>query len=198
MSADFLIELGTEELPPKALKSLSTAFTEGVLSGLRAHGLNFETTKAFAAPRRLAIMISELETHTPDKDLVIWGPPTKVAFAEDGSASRAAEAFASKNGVAVDALSDLVENDGQQDKLCIRRTEKGIETKPLLSNIINDSLAKLPIPKRMRWGYKKDEFVRPAQWVVLLFNGEVLNDSILALPPAILVMGIDFMPIIKS
>ena len=181
MSADFLIELGTEELPPKALKSLSTAFTEGVLSGLRAHGLNFETTKAFAAPRRLAIMISELETHTPDKDLVIWGPPTKVAFAEDGSASRAAEAFASKNGVTVDALSDLVENDGQQDKLCIRRTEKGIETKTLLSNIINDSLAKLPIPKRMRWGYKKDEFVRPAQWVVLLFNGEVLNDSILGI-----------------
>ena len=130
MSADFLVELGTEELPPKALKSLSGAFTEGVVSGLREQGLNFDTASAFAAPRRLAIMIKGLETQTPDKDLVIWGPPTKVAFAEDGTASRAAEAFASKNGITVDQLSGLVENDGQQDKLCIRRTEKGIELKP--------------------------------------------------------------------
>jgi glycyl-tRNA synthetase beta chain len=181
MSADFLIELGTEELPPKALKSLSNAFTEGVVSGLRDQGLNFEATEAFAAPRRLAIVIKGLQTETPDKDLVIWGPPTKVAFADDGTASRAAEAFASKNGVTVDQLSALVENDGQQDKLCIRRTENGIETKTLLGNIINESLAKLPIPKRMRWGYKREEFVRPAQWVVLLFNNEVLNDSILGI-----------------
>jgi glycyl-tRNA synthetase beta chain len=181
MSADFLVELGTEELPPKALKSLSSAFTEGVVSGLREQGLNFHTTKAFAAPRRLAIMIKGLETQTPDKDLVIWGPPTKVAFSDDGTASRAAEAFASKNGITVDQLSSLVENDGQQDKLCIRRTEKGIETKTLLGNIINGSLAKLPIPKRMRWGYKKEEFVRPAQWVVLLFNNEVLSDRVLGI-----------------
>lgn len=181
MSADFLIELGTEELPPKALKSLSKAFTDGVVSGLREQGLNFGTTEAFAAPRRLAIVIKGLETQTPDQDLVIWGPPTKVAFADDGTASRAAEAFASKNGVTVDQLSALIENDGQQDKLCIRRTENGIETKALLGNIINESLAKLPIPKRMRWGYKREEFVRPAQWAVLLFNNEVLNDSILGI-----------------
>ena len=181
MSADFLIELGTEELPPKALKSLSNAFTEGVVNGLRDQGLNFEATEAFAAPRRLAVVIKGLETQTPDKDLVIWGPPTKVAFADDGTASRAAEAFASKNGVTVDQLSALVENDGQQDKLCIRRTENGIETKTLLGNIINESLAKLPIPKRMRWGYKREEFVRPAQWAVLLFNNEVLNDPILGI-----------------
>jgi glycyl-tRNA synthetase beta chain len=181
MSADFLIELGTEELPPKALKSLSNAFTEGVVSGLREQGLNFGTTEAFAAPRRLAIVIKGLETQTPDQDLVIWGPPTKVAFADDGTASRAAEAFASKNGVTVDQLSALIENDGQQDKLCIRRTENGIETKALLGSIINESLAKLPIPKRMRWGYKREEFVRPAQWAVLLFNNAVLNDSILGI-----------------
>ena len=181
MSADFLIELGTEELPPKVLKSLSQAFTDGVVSGLREQGLNFGTTEAFAAPRRLAIVIKGLETQTPDQDLVIWGPPTKVAFADDGTASRAAEAFASKNGVTVDQLSALVENDGQQDKLCIRRTENGIATKTLLGNIINESLAKLPIPKRMRWGYKREEFVRPAQWAVLLFNNEVLNDSILGI-----------------
>jgi glycyl-tRNA synthetase beta chain len=182
MSADFLIELGTEELPPKALKSLSGAFTDGVVAGLRDLGLNFDRVVSYAAPRRLAITISALETQTPDKDLVIWGPPTKVAFAEDGTPSRAAEAFASKNGVSVDQLSSLVENDGQQDKLCIRRTEHGIATKSLLANIVNESLAKLPIPKRMRWGYKKEEFVRPAQWVVLLFNNEVVNDCVLGIP----------------
>ena len=73
MSADFLIELGTEELPPKALKSLSNAFTEGVLDGIRELGLNFEAHQSFAAPRRLAVTISGLDTRTPDKDLVIWG-----------------------------------------------------------------------------------------------------------------------------
>ena len=181
MSADFLIELGTEELPPKALKSLSNAFTEGVINGIRDLGLNFEATQSFAAPRRLAITVSGLDIQTPDKDLVIWGPPTKVAFAEDGAPSRAAEAFANKNGVSVEQLPSLVDNDGQQDKLCIRRTEKGIETKSLLADIVNQSLAKLPIPKRMRWGYNKEEFVRPAQWVVLLFNNQVLNDSILGI-----------------
>jgi glycyl-tRNA synthetase beta chain len=182
MSADFLIELGTEELPPKALKSLSRAFTDGVVGGLRELGLNFENVVSFAAPRRLAVTINALDTQTPDKDLVIWGPPTKVAFADDGTPSRAAEAFASKNGVRLDQLSSLIENDGQQDKLCIRRTENGIATKSLLANIVNESLAQLPIPKRMRWGYKKEEFVRPAQWVVLLFNNEVVNDCVLGIP----------------
>jgi glycyl-tRNA synthetase beta chain len=181
MSADFLIELGTEELPPKALKSLSHAFTDGVTAGLEDAGLNYKDIRSYAAPRRLAITITELETQTPDKDLVLWGPPVKVAFDNDGIPSRAAEAFAKKNAVALEVLPTLVENDGQQDKLCVRRTENGIATKNLLAGIINESLAKLPIPKRMRWGYKKEEFVRPAQWVVLLFNNEVLNDSILGI-----------------
>ena len=181
MSANFLVELGTEELPPKALKSLSQAFTDGVLHGLRDLGLGFKEVQSFAAPRRLAIKITELDAQTPDKDLVIWGPPVKVAFGDDGTPSRAAEAFAKKNAVTLHDLPALVENDGQQDKLCIRRTENGISTKGLLAGIINESLAKLPIPKRMRWGYKKEEFVRPAQWAVLLFNGEAVNDTILGI-----------------
>jgi len=179
MSADFLIELGTEELPPKALLSLSKAFTSGVVDGLRERGLNFAEVRSFAAPRRLAITLTELDTKTPDTDLVIWGPPTKVAFDDQGNPSRAAEAFAKKNALAVDKLADFVENDGQQDKLCVRRTESGVHTKDILAEIINHSLAQLPIPKRMRWGDKKDEFVRPVQWAVLLFDGKVCNDLIL-------------------
>lgn len=181
MSADFLVELGTEELPPKALKSLSNAFTQSVTDSLCAQGLSFKAVRSFAAPRRLAISIIDVDTQTPNKDIVIWGPPVKVAFAEDGAPSRAAEAFAKKNSVSLDSLATLVENDGQQDKLCIRRTEAGTNTKNLLAGIVNDALAQLPIPKRMRWGYKKEEFVRPAQWVVLLFNGETLNDTILGI-----------------
>ena len=181
MSADFLVELGTEELPPKALKSLSNAFTDGVVSGLRDLGLNYKDVRSFAAPRRLAITISELDAQTPNKDLVIWGPPVKVAFSDDGTPSKAAEAFAKKNGVTIKELASLIDNDGQQDKLCIRRTENGVDTKTCLADIINRSLAKLPIPRRMRWGYKKEEFVRPAQWAVLLFNDEVLHDSILGI-----------------
>ncbi|MGB2115155.1 MAG: glycine--tRNA ligase subunit beta [Porticoccaceae bacterium] len=181
MSADFLIELGTEELPPKALKSLSQAFTDGVVAGFNDLGLTYKEIKSYAAPRRLAITITALDTQTPDKDLVLWGPPAKVAFDNDGTPSRAAEAFAKKNSVSLEDLPALVESDGQQDKLCIRRTENGISTKSLLAGIINESLAKLPIPKRMRWGYNKEEFVRPAQWVVLLFNNEVLNHSILGI-----------------
>ena len=181
MSADFLIELGTEELPPKALLSLSEAFTSGVVAGLRDRGLNFGAVRSFAAPRRLAITIADLDQSTPDKDLVIWGPPTKVAFGDDGKPSRAAEAFANKNGLELSGLKDFVENDGQQDKLCVRRTESGVQTRELLAEIINGSLAALPIPKRMRWGDKKEEFVRPVQWAVLIYDGKVCNDLILGL-----------------
>ncbi|MCS5586945.1 MAG: glycine--tRNA ligase subunit beta [Porticoccaceae bacterium] len=179
MSADFLVELGAEELPPKALRSLSEAFTAGVVKGFSSSGLNFAEVRSFAAPRRLAISIKDLDRQTPDSDLVIWGPPSKVAFAEDGKPTRAAEAFASKNGLSVSELHNFVDNDGQQDKLCVRRTESGSQTKELLADIINRSLAELPIPKRMRWGDKKEEFVRPVQWAVLLFDGEVCADNIL-------------------
>jgi glycyl-tRNA synthetase beta chain len=179
MSADFLIELGTEELPPKALLSLSEAFTSGVVTGLRDRGLNFGAVRSFAAPRRLAITVADLDRKTPDNDLVIWGPPSKVAFDDDGNPSRAAEAFANKNGLALSKLQDFVENDGQQYKLCVRRTESGVQTQDLLAEIINGSLAALPIPKRMRWGDKKEEFVRPVQWAVLLFDGKVCDDLIL-------------------
>ena len=181
MSADFLIELGTEELPPKSLKKLAHAFTDGIIKGLEDQGLSFESFQSFAAPRRLAVVVSALDLKTPDKDIINWGPPVKVAFDENGEPSRAAEAFAKKNNLAVEDLKSLVENDGQQDKLCVRLTQAGSATKGLLADIINQSLSQLPIPKRMRWGYKKEEFVRPAQWAVLLFDGEVVKQPILGI-----------------
>ena len=179
MSADFLVELGTEELPPKALLSLSAAFSQGIVDRLKAENLSFGQATAYAAPRRLALVIESLDTQAPNAELVAWGPPVAVAFDAEGQPTRAAEAFANKNGLAVSDLGSHVENDGQQDKLCVRRTETGAKTRTLLADVINGSLGALPIPKRMRWGNSKEEFVRPVQWAVLLFDAEVCEETIL-------------------
>jgi glycyl-tRNA synthetase beta chain len=181
MSGDFLVELGTEELPPKALLSLSEAFTDGIVSGFTSHNLAFGEVISYAAPRRLTVLIKGLDTQAPDAEIVAWGPPIKVAFDEGGKPTRAAEAFAAKNGIEVTELSNHIASDGQQEKLCVRRIEAGGQTRDLLGDVINASLAKLPIPKRMRWGSKKEEFVRPVQWVVLLFNGTVFEETILGI-----------------
>ena len=143
MSKDFLVEIGTEELPPKVLRQLSETFAEGITKRLADQQLSFTEMTAYAAPRRLAVVITDLAEQTPDQDVVSWGPPAKVAFGADGQPTKAAEAFARKNGLEVAALAGLVENDGQQDKLCVRQTLAGSNTEALLGEIINQSLAAL-------------------------------------------------------
>ena len=179
MKADLLFELGTEELPPKALMSLSNALIKGIQKGLGENKLNFNEVQSFAAPRRLAVIIKDLDVRTPDTEVVAWGPPVKVAFDAEGNATKAAQAFANKNGLNLKELPSKVESDGKQDKLCVRRVEVGRDTSSLLGMIINQSLSLLPIPKRMRWGNSKEEFVRPVQWGVLLFNDETYYESVL-------------------
>lgn len=181
MSADFLVEIGTEELPPKVLRQLCDSFAEEITNRFSAQQLQFGEVKTYGAPRRLALLVSALETQTPDQDVVNWGPPVKVAFDSDGNPTRAAEAFAKNNNVELSALSGLVENDGQQDKLCARRTVAGSATETLLGDIISQSLAALPIPKPMRWGKSRQEFVRPVQWAVVLFDGKTINTTILGI-----------------
>ena len=181
MSADFLVEIGTEELPPKVLRQLCNSFSEGITSRLTAEQLQFGEVTTYGAPRRMAVLIKNLETQTPDQDVVNWGPPAKVSFDSDGNPTRAAEAFAKKNSVELAALSGLIENAGQQDKLCVRHTAVGNPTESLLGDIINQSLAALPIPKPMRWGKSRQEFVRPVQWVVVLFNNKTITTNILGI-----------------
>jgi len=113
MSTDFLVEIGTEELPPKALLTLSTAFRDEILSQLNAAQLTFGEVQTFAAPRRLAVIIKALDEQTPIKEVVAWGPPVKVAMDADGNPTRAAEAFAKKNGLSLDQLVNKVESDGK-------------------------------------------------------------------------------------
>ncbi|QEY11410.1 glycine--tRNA ligase subunit beta [Cellvibrio sp. KY-YJ-3] len=179
MSADFLVELGTEELPPKALKSLMASFAETIEANLKAAELSFTAIKPFAAPRRLAVLVENLASETPSKELVVWGPPAAIAFDKEGQPTKAALAFAEKNGIAASELK--AENDGKAEKLVARITSEGKKTVELLEAVVADALAKLPIAKRMKWGAKREEFVRPVHWLVMLFGSDVINASILGL-----------------
>lgn len=179
MSQDFLVELGTEELPPKALLGLSTAFTKGIEAGLKAEGLVFTEIRSYATPRRLAVVVSDLAASTPITDVEVWGPPVKIAFDADGKPSKAAEAFARKNGIEMSELAQ--ENDGKIDKLVSRTQAGGVDTVTLLEGIVATSLSKLPIPKRMRWGASRTEFVRPAHWLIMLYGTEIVDATVLGL-----------------
>lgn len=179
MSADFLVELGTEELPPKALKNLMASFAETIEANLKAEELAFTAIKPFAAPRRLAVLVENLASETPSKELVVWGPPAAIAFDKEGQPTKAALAFAEKNGIAPSELK--AESDGKAEKLVARISTTGKKTVDLLEAVVTDALAKLPIAKRMKWGAKREEFVRPVHWLVMLFGSDVVNASVLGL-----------------
>lgn len=179
MSADFLVELGTEELPPKALKNLMASFAETIAANLKAEELSFTAIKPFAAPRRLAVLVENLASETPSKELVVWGPPAAIAFDKEGQPTKAALAFAEKNGIAPSELK--TESDGKAEKLVARINTQGKKTVELLEAVVIDALAKLPIAKRMKWGAKREEFVRPVHWLVMLFGSDVVDASVLGL-----------------
>ena len=179
---DFLVELGTEELPPKALKNLSAAFTSGVEQGLCDLGLSFGDVVSFAAPRRLAIQITALEEQQADQEEVLYGPPANIAFDADGNPTKAALGFASRAGADASELKTAPDSDKKNaGKLMIERTIKGKQTTELLAGIVQNSLDKLPIAKRMRWGASRIEFVRPVQWLVMLFGNDVVDAEVLGM-----------------
>ena len=171
---DLLIELGTEELPPKALKKLSTAFTAGIVDGLKKAGFAINEVESFAAPRRLAVLIKDIDASQPDREVERKGPALKAAYDADGNPTKAVMGFARSCGAEV---SDLQQQ--ETDKgiwLVFKATEKGKVLSALIEEIINQSLSKLPIPKRMRWGNNDAEFVRPVHWLVLM-HGETVIDA---------------------
>jgi glycyl-tRNA synthetase beta chain len=179
MTKDFLVEIGTEELPPTALLKLSNSFSELIESSLRTELLALSKLQSFATPRRLTVLVSDLDEQTPSKDIVVWGPPKAIAFDKDGKPSRAAEGFAKKNGLSLDQL--ICENDGKAEKLVHRSSEAGRATSDMLESIVQTALDKLPIAKRMRWGASRIEFVRPSQWIVLMFGSDIIPANILGL-----------------
>jgi glycyl-tRNA synthetase beta chain len=177
---DLLFELGTEELPPRALQSLSTALTEGVVLGLDAAGIPHGKVRGFATPRRLAVQIQKLAEHQPDKQVERRGPPVSLSFDSQGAPTQAAMAFARNCGVAAAELTQIKTDKGAW--LVFRGTERGAATTALLGDIINQAVAALPIPKRMRWGAHTAEFVRPVHSVVLIYGESVVPALVLGLP----------------
>jgi len=175
---DLLIEIGTEELPPTALKKLSNAFLNGVKQGLDKADLNYSEIKPFASPRRLALLITDLDVAQEDKEVERRGPAIAASFDENGCASKAAEGFARSCGVAVEELEKLETDKGAW--LNFKTLQKGQATNILIPNIVQSSLDKLPIPKRMRWADLDAQFVRPVHWLILLFGDEVIDAEILS------------------
>lgn len=175
---DFLVELGTEELPPKALKKLAAAFTAGIVDGLKNEHLSHSAVHSYAAPRRLAVWVEALQTAQPDKQLERRGPAVQAAFDDNGLPTKAAQGFARSCGVEVEQLETLETDKGSW--LVQRGFEQGKGARELLPAIVQHALDKLPIPKRMRWGDLTAEFVRPVHWLVLLLGEEVIDTKILA------------------
>ncbi|PCH62910.1 MAG: glycine--tRNA ligase subunit beta [SAR86 cluster bacterium] len=176
---DFLVEIGTEELPPKALSLLSNAFKSEVAASLKKADLSFDKIQAFATPRRLALLISTLVDSQGDKSIERFGPAVKAAYDASGEPTKAALGFAKSCGVNLSELSTS-DKDGVS-KLKFSSTVIGKTTQSLIPEIISSALAKLPIPKRMRWGSSRNEFVRPVHWVLMLYGNEVLNTTVLGI-----------------
>jgi glycyl-tRNA synthetase beta chain len=178
-TADFLVELGTEELPPKALLTLRDAFSKGVVQRLAAANLSHAAVLSYATPRRLALIVPQLAISQPSQTVANKGPPVSLAYDDDGQPTKAAQAFASKCGVEISALETLKTEKGEW--LFYTGDVEGKATTELLGPIVNESLAALPIPKRMRWGDSDVEFVRPVHWLVMLLGNDIVAANVLGL-----------------
>lgn len=178
-SKHLLFELGSEELPPKTLVKLSHALRDGIVQGLVAADIPFSAAKNYATPRRLAVLIEDLSTAQPDKIVEKRGPAIQAAFSPDGTPSKAAVSFATSCGVTFEQLDRLKTDKGEW--LAFSQVVKGQATEDLVADIIRQSIAGLPIAKRMRWGNFTTEFVRPVHWAVLLYGDSVINAEILGL-----------------
>lgn len=174
---DLLIEIGTEELPPKALLTLSEAFSSGICDGLEQHQLSYLSATPFATPRRLAVHVKGVDEIQADREIEKRGPAIKAAYDKEGKPTKALQGFARSCGVEPDALQTIDTNKGQW--LVFRSTQKGQQTEALIPDMINTALNDLPIPKRMRWGDLDAEFVRPVHWLTILFGEQVVETEIL-------------------
>lgn len=174
---DLLFELGTEELPPKALKTLSEALRDNLAANLQSNDFTFDSIENYATPRRLALIIRNLADSQPDKNVERLGPAVAAAFNDDGSAKPAAVGFAKSCGVEVDQL-DRIETD-KGERLGYTIAQKGQPLSELIEEMLNSALKKLPISKPMRWGNSSAQFIRPVHWTVLLHGSSVLEATIL-------------------
>jgi len=174
---DFIVEIGTEELPPKALQTLATAFEQNIVDELSKLGLAFAGTAWYAAPRRLAVRVNQLAAQQADKIVEKRGPALAGAFDAAGVPTKAAQAWAASNGISVEQAERLETDKGAW--LVHKATVLGAATVSLLPAVVTTALAKLPIAKPMRWGYSTAEFIRPVHTVVMLYGNDVVPATVL-------------------
>lgn len=191
MKENFLVEIGTEELPPKALKTLATSFADNVEAELNQAGLTFDKIEWFAAPRRLAVKVLNLATQQPSKEIEKRGPAVSAAFDAEGKPTKAAEGWACGCGIAVDQAERIATDKGEW--LVHRAKIEGQPTKNLLNAIVANALAKLPIPKPMRWADKTVQFIRPVHTVTMLLGDELIEGEILGVASARTIRGHRFL-----
>ena len=191
MKENFLVEIGTEELPPKALKTLATSFADNVEAELNQAGLSFDKIEWFAAPRRLAVKVLNLATQQPSKEIEKRGPAVSAAFDAEGKPTKAAEGWARGCGITVEQAERIATDKGEW--LVHRAKIEGQPTKNLLNDIVANALAKLPIPKPMRWADKTVQFIRPVHTVTMLLGGELIEGEILGVASARTIRGHRFL-----
>lgn len=188
---NFLAEIGTEELPPKALKKLATAFAENMEQELNQAGLSFDSVQWFASPRRLAVKVLGLATAQPSKSVEKRGPAVSAAFDANGNPTPSAQGWAKGNGISVEQAERLATDKGEW--LVYRAVVEGQPTKNLLTAMVANALAKLPIPKPMRWADKTVQFIRPVHTVTLLLGDELISGEILGIASGRTVRGHRFL-----
>ncbi|CAK7079176.1 MULTISPECIES: glycine--tRNA ligase subunit beta [Providencia] len=187
----FLVEIGTEELPPKALRSLAESFAANFTSELDSANIAHGAVTWFAAPRRLALKVADLASSQPDREVEKRGPAISQAFGPDGQPTKAAEGWARGCGITVDQAERLTTDKGEW--LLYRAQVKGQAVNELLVDMVSRSLAKLPIPKLMRWADKDTQFVRPVHTVTLLLGSDVIEGEILGIKSGRTIRGHRFM-----
>ncbi|ACS98386.1 glycine-tRNA synthetase subunit beta [Aggregatibacter aphrophilus NJ8700] len=188
---NFLVEIGTEELPPKALKTLATSFADNVEAELNQAGLTFDKIEWFAAPRRLAVKVLNLATQQPSKEIEKRGPAVSAAFDAEGKPTKAADGWARGCGITVEQAERIATDKGEW---LVRRAKiEGQPTKNLLNDIVANALAKLPIPKPMRWADKTVQFIRPVHTVTMLLGDELIEGEILGVASARTIRGHRFL-----
>ncbi|MBO8134375.1 glycine--tRNA ligase subunit beta [Dickeya fangzhongdai] len=187
----FLVEIGTEELPPKALRNLAESFAANFTAELDTAGLGYQSVNWFAAPRRLALKVAGLSASQPDREVEKRGPAIAQAFDAEGKPTKAAEGWARGCGITVEQAERLTTDKGEW--LLFRAQVKGEAAQTLLPGMVSTALAKLPIPKLMHWGDKETQFVRPVHTVTLLLGDELVPGTVLGIDSARNIRGHRFM-----
>nr|WP_086941169.1 glycine--tRNA ligase subunit beta [Thaumasiovibrio occultus] len=188
---NFLIELGTEELPPTQLRTLAEAFKNNFEAELNTAELVFESIEWFATPRRLALKVKALAEKQADKVVEKRGPAIAQAFDADGNPTKAAEGWARGNGITVDQAERLKTDKGEW--LLFKQAQKGQDAKALVVELADKALANLPIAKPMRWGDKETQFIRPVKTLTMLLGDELIEGTILGVASDRVIRGHRFM-----